>query len=199
VVTDPLFCSPMMWSQNTLKEVNYMVLAAIEANFTCACGAPFIVMTLDPAPNDKVTALLVCPRHKVGHHITLDHSGLDLWASVVADHLYRCAICGRELPPASDVSSSEVATTFTLNCPVHGTQKNTRTIWSVLYRRLNSEVQKKRASQASPVEEEVLAPEAKKEPTKVSEPAIEPSFCPQCGHKIRTHDHYCYICGAAID
>ncbi|MFX1540792.1 MAG: zinc-ribbon domain-containing protein [Promethearchaeota archaeon] len=175
-----------------------MVLAAIEANFTCACGAPFIVMTLDPAPNDKITALLVCPRHRLGHHITLDHSGLDLWASVVADHLYRCAICGRELAPASDVSSSEVATTFTLNCPVHGTQKNTRTIWSVLHRRLLAEIQQKRITQSSSIEEEVT-PKAVKVPVKAHESDLEPSFCPQCGHKIRTHDNFCFICGSAID
>ncbi len=170
-----------------------MVLAAIESNFTCSCGTPFIVMTLDPAPNDKITALLVCPRHRVGHHITLDHSGLDLWAGVAADHLYRCAICGRELPPVSDVSSSEVATTFTLNCPIHGTQNNTRTVWSVLHRRLLSEVQHRRASPEPVVEKP--KPMTKRAPSN----ATEAGFCPQCGQKIRPHDNFCYHCGAAID
>jgi DNA-directed RNA polymerase subunit RPC12/RpoP len=170
-----------------------MVQAAIEANFTCTCGTPFIVMTLDPVPNDKISALLVCPRHKVGHHITLDHSGIDLWIDVVADHLYRCAICGRELPPPTAVSSSEVATTFTLNCPIHGTQNNIRTVWSVLHRRLLSEIQHRRT---------VLEPLDSTPPPE--EPAMESSalkatFCPQCGKKIRPQDNYCFHCGAAID
>jgi len=174
-----------------------MVQAAIEANFTCSCGTPFIVMTLDLAPNDKITALLVCPRHKVGHHITLDHSGLDLWVGIVADHLYRCAVCGRELPPATAMSSSEVATTFTLNCPVHGTQNNTRTVWSVLHRRLLNEIQTRRSL---PVPPETLSPS--EEPK--THPAVESSgpkatYCPQCGRKIRPHDNFCFICGSAID
>lgn len=179
-----------------------MVLAAIEANFSCSCGAPFIVMTLDPAPMDKVTALLVCPRHRVGHHLTLDHSALDLWAGVVADHLYRCAVCGRELQPVTNVSSSEVATTFTLNCPIHGTQNNTRTIWSVLYRRLLSEIQQKRTHQITIQTQRVLT-SATAEPTRIDQAGVEPPkdalFCPQCGHKIRSHDNFCYICGSAID
>ncbi len=174
-----------------------MVQAAIEANFTCSCGTPFIVMTLDPAPGDKINALLVCPRHKVGHHITLDHSGLDLWVGVVADHLYRCAVCGRELPPASNVSSSEVATTFTLNCPVHGAQNNTRTVWSVIHRRLLSEIQHRRAPPEIPLPSLPIGEPA-------TQPAVESSgpkatFCPHCGKKIRPHDNFCFICGAAID
>lgn len=180
-----------------------MVLSAIEANFTCSCGVPFIVMTLDPALGDKITALLTCPRHRIGHHLTLDHSAIDLWAGVVADHMFRCAICGRELPPVPSVSSSEVATTFTLNCPVHGTQNNSRTVWSVVHRRLLSEIQQHRAPQPSPPSEESPRPPVPKEPTRTSkegvDPSVTPQFCPQCGHKIRTHDNFCFICGSAID
>ncbi|MFX1576781.1 MAG: zinc ribbon domain-containing protein [Promethearchaeota archaeon] len=174
-----------------------MVQAAIEANLTCSCGTPFIVMTLDPAPNDKITALLVCPRHKVGHHITLDHSGLDLWVGIVADHLYRCAVCGRELPPSPTVSSSEVATTFTLNCPVHGTQNNTRTVWSVLHRRLLAEIQHRRTL-AEPIQVSPKQEEPKTRPA-VESSAPKAIFCPQCGKKIRPQDFFCYHCGAAID
>ncbi|MFX1317741.1 MAG: zinc ribbon domain-containing protein [Promethearchaeota archaeon] len=174
-----------------------MVQAAIEANFTCSCGTPFIVMTLDPAPNDKVSALLVCPRHKVGHHITLDHSGLDLWIRVVANHLYRCGVCGRELAPASAVSSTDIATTFTLNCPVHGTQNNTRTVWSVVYRRLLSEIQSQREV---PVPEETrTVPDRPRTQPAVEDPGLKAAFCPQCGKKIRPQDNFCFICGSAID
>ncbi|MHA2406657.1 MAG: zinc ribbon domain-containing protein [Candidatus Hermodarchaeia archaeon] len=174
-----------------------MVQAAIEANFTCSCGSPFIVMTLDASPNDKITALLVCPRHKVGHHITLDHSGLDLWIGVVADHLYRCAVCGRELAPPTAVSSSEVATSFTLNCPVHGTQNNTRTVWSVLHKRILSEIQQRRAHY-SPEETTAPPPELKTKPAMESS-ETKATFCPECGKKIRPQDNFCFICGSAID
>jgi hypothetical protein len=174
-----------------------MVQAAIEANFTCSCGTPFIVMTLDPAPSDKVDALLVCPRHKVGHHITLDHSGLDLWVGVVADHLYRCGVCGRELPPPPAVSSSEIATTFTLNCPIHGNQNNTRTVWSVLHRRLLDETHNRRAV-PRPAETPPAPTQPKVQPA-VESSAVKATYCPECGKKIRPHDNFCFICGSAID
>ncbi|MFW9831719.1 MAG: zinc-ribbon domain-containing protein [Candidatus Thorarchaeota archaeon] len=160
-------------------------------------------MTLDHAPNEKITALLTCPRHKIGHHLTLDHSALDLWATVVADHMFRCAVCGRELPPVPSVSSSEVATTFTLNCPVHGTRNNTRTVWSVVHRRLVSEIQQLRAQHTSLPHDEQTTPPARTPTTSDQKTSGDlsatPQFCPQCGHKIRTHDNFCYICGSAID
>ncbi len=174
-----------------------MVQAAIEANFTCSCGTPFIIMTLDPAPSNKVDALLVCPRHKVGHHITLDHSGLDLWVGIVADHLYRCAVCGRELPPPPAVSSSEIATTFTLNCPIHGSQNNTRTVWSVLHRRLLDEIHNRRAM-PGPAEISPQPAQLKVQPA-VESSEIKATYCPECGKKIRPYDNFCYICGSAID
>ncbi|MFX0168504.1 MAG: zinc ribbon domain-containing protein [Candidatus Hodarchaeota archaeon] len=180
-----------------------MVLAAIETNFTCGCGTPMIVMALDPAPNDKVDTLLTCPRHQLGQHIILDHSALDLWAPVVADHLYRCAICGRELLPGTKTSSSEVTTTFTLNCPIHGTQNNTRTVWSVLHRRLLSEIQRRRSPQPIPKEAPPPSPVTKEPSSQTLEvvPAStqEAQFCPQCGKKIRGKDNFCFHCGAAID
>jgi DNA-directed RNA polymerase subunit RPC12/RpoP len=140
---------------------------------------------------------LICPRHKVGHHITLDHSGIDLWIGVVANHLYRCAICGRELAPANAVSSTDIATTFTLNCPVHGTQNNTRTVWSVLHRRLLSEIQRQR--ELSVPEEPPVLPDKPKDQPAVETAGAKATFCPQCGKKIRPQDNFCFICGSAID
>lgn len=172
-----------------------MVQAAIETNFTCSCGSPLVVMTVDPAPDDKITALLMCPRHRVGHHLTLDHSAIDLWVGVVADHLYRCAICGRPLTPVTNVTSSEVATTFTLACPIHGTQNNTRTVWSVLYRRIFAEIQEQRRSQLVPTPITTTAPKAVE--TEQKSPPTQ--YCPQCGKKIRPKDNFCFICGSAID
>lgn len=160
-----------------------------------------VVMALDPAPNEKVNALLTCPRHQLGQHLTLDHSALDLWAPVVADHLYRCAICGRELMPSPQTTSSETTTTFTLNCPIHGTQNNTRTVWSVLYRRLLADAQRLRTPQPTPTTPTIPPPTPK--PDKASDtPATdvpEAQFCPQCGKRIRGKDNFCFHCGASIE
>lgn len=193
-----------MWVPNPIsKRECPMVESAIQANFTCSCGAPFIVMSLDPAPKDKITALLVCPRHRVGHHLTLDHSGLDLWAGVVADNLYRCGVCGRELSPATGVSSTEVTTTFTLNCPIHGTQNNTRTIWSVLYRRLLSEARRRRTPPATPQPPGTPTPTPPPETPPTTQEGTKSTpdaqFCPECGQKIRPRDNFCYHCGASTD
>jgi hypothetical protein len=190
--------------KNSIKKCEKtMVESAIQTNFTCSCGAPFIVMSLDPAPKDKITALLVCPRHRVGHHLTLDHSGIDLWIAVVAENLFRCAICGRELAPPTNVSSTDVATTFTLNCPIHGTQNNTRTVWSVIYRRLISEVQQRRTPSVIPPSKEIPAATPSPKPTgktpTISKAIPEAGFCPECGQKIRPQDNFCYHCGASTE
>jgi len=160
-----------------------------------------IVMALDPAPNDKINALLTCPRHQLGQHLTLDHSALDLWAPVVADHLYRCAICGRELMPNPQTTSSETTTTFTLTCPIHGTQNNTRSVWSVLHRRLLADGQRLRQPQptdATPTPSPPTeSPESATETTAAEGP--EAQFCPQCGKRIRGKDNFCFHCGASIE
>jgi hypothetical protein len=158
-----------------------------------------VVMALDPAPNDKVNALLTCPRHQLGQHLTLDHSALDLWATVVADHLYRCGVCGRELMPNPQISSSETTTTLTLNCPIHGTQNNTRTIWSVLHRRLLADAQRLRTPQPSRPTKPIPTEKPEQVPKAPSSESPEPQYCPQCGGKIRGKDNFCYHCGSAID
>jgi len=183
-----------------------MVQAAIEANFTCSCGSPFVVLTLDQAPANQVSALVVCPRHRIGQQVTLDHSALDLWAGVVADHLFRCAICGRQLPPVAMAQSTPVAVTFTLTCPAHGTQNNTRTVWNVLYRRLLAEIQQRRGPPMQPAPEPTQAAAARTAapagtPPPAAEPAAKPTpmYCEQCGRKIRPNDRYCFTCGAPIE
>lgn len=185
-----------------------MVQAAIEANFTCSCGAPLTVLTLDPAPGDKITAMVICPKHRRGQNITLDHSGLDLWIGVVSDRLFRCALCGREIAPLPGGSSSQNATTFTLTCPQHGTHNNTRTVWSVIYRRLLTEIQQRRETRTMPppVEATPAAATEKETPPRIvtpspSKPSKAPvaSYCPQCGKRIRLQDEFCFRCGASIE
>ena len=160
-----------------------------------------IVMALEPAANNKVDALLTCPRHQLGQHLILDHSALDLWAPVVADHLYRCAVCGRELMPNPQTTSTETATTFNLTCPIHGTQHNTRTVWSVLYRRLLADAQRLR--QPQPKREPSITPPPAERPEPAAKPpaaeSLEVQFCPQCGKRIRGKDFFCFHCGAAIE
>ncbi len=179
-----------------------MVQSAIEASFTCSCGAPLIVMTLDQAPNNKVTALVMCSNHKIGNHLTLDHSALDLWIGVVADHLFRCAICSRPLMPVTGSSSSEIAISFTLTCPIHGIQKNTRTVWKVLYHRLVSEIEQQRGLKPTPKPPVPKQP-SKRKPKSPAPPQPKekplPAFCPQCGKNIQANDEFCYHCGAEID
>lgn len=186
-----------------------MVQAAIEANFTCSCGEPLVVLTLDQAPGDKVSALVLCPKHRVGHHVLLDHSALDLWAYVVADRLFRCALCGHQLPPVTAASSTEAATTFTLVCPTHGTQNNTRTVWSVLYHRLLAEAQQRHGvkptttpTPTSPksvtIPQESTTAKQSPPPSALQTPPI-PTFCPECGKRIRPNDEFCYRCGARIE
>lgn len=183
-----------------------MVQAAIEANFTCSCGSPFVVLTLDQAPGNQVSALVMCPRHRIGQPMTLDHSALDLWAGVVADHLFRCAICGREVPPVATAQSTEAAVTFTLTCPAHGTHNNTRTVWNVLYQRLLAEIQQRRggpvqqAPQAPPAPAPRTAARGGAQPP-VGEPSAKPTpmFCEQCGKKVRPNDRYCFTCGAPVE
>ncbi len=185
-----------------------MVQAAIEANFTCSCGAPLVVLTLDPAPKDKISVMVICPKHRAGHTITLDHSGMDLWIGVVADRLFRCALCGQEIAPIPGGSSTQNATTFTLSCPKHGTQNNTRTVWSVIYRRLLTEIQQRRQARTMPqpavpapaatLEKEEVPPE-ENPPSSKPERTPVPSFCPQCGKKIRPQDDFCFHCGASIE
>ncbi|MFX1562570.1 MAG: zinc ribbon domain-containing protein [Promethearchaeota archaeon] len=185
-----------------------MVEAAIETNFTCSCGAPLIVMTLDPAPGNKISAMAFCPKHRIGQNIILDHSGLDLWIGVVADRLFRCALCGREITSVPSTGSSQNATTFTLTCPQHGTQNNTRTVWSVIYRRLLTEIKNRREARtiSQPVEfspeaateNETQPPDETLPQTKSSkEPVV--GYCSQCGKKIRPHDEFCFNCGASIE
>jgi DNA-directed RNA polymerase subunit RPC12/RpoP len=182
-----------------------MVQAAIEANFTCSCGSPFVVLNLDQAPENQVSALVMCPRHRIGQHITLDHSALDLWAGVVADHLFRCAICGREVPPVALAQSTEVAATFTLTCPAHGTTNNTRTVWNVLYRRLLAEIQRRRGQPAPPAAEAASEPTSRAATPAGAQPAAEvgakptPMYCEQCGRRIRPNDRYCFTCGAPVE
>jgi DNA-directed RNA polymerase subunit RPC12/RpoP len=183
-----------------------MVQAAIEANFTCSCGSPFVVLNLDQAPQNQVTALVICPRHRIGQHMTLDHSALDLWAGVVADHLFRCAICGREVPPVSSAQYTETTATFTLTCPVHGMHNNTRTIWNVLYRRLLTEVQQRRGLPVQPAPAELPLPapgpalrgRAQAVPGEPGEKP-RPMYCEECGKRIRPTDRYCFTCGAPVE
>jgi hypothetical protein len=184
-----------------------MVQAAIEANFTCSCGSPLVVLTLDPAPGDKITAMTICPKHRMGQNITLDHSGLDLWIGVVADRLFRCALCGREIAPIPGGSSSENATTFTLTCPQHGTHNNTRTVWNVIYRRLLTEIQQRREARSMPapigttaaISEESTQPQEPPQPPSSPAKTPEVRFCSQCGKRIRPHDEFCFNCGASIE
>jgi DNA-directed RNA polymerase subunit RPC12/RpoP len=183
-----------------------MVQAAIEANFTCSCGSPFVVLNLDQAPQNQISALVMCPRHRIGQHMTLDHSALDLWASVVADHLFRCTICGREVSPVGAAQSTENAATFTLTCPVHGTHNNTRTVWNVLHRRLLSEIQQRRGQPIQPAPDAAPTPTAgtavQGRPQAVAGEPLEkprPMYCEQCGKKVRPNDRFCFTCGAPVE
>ena len=185
-----------------------MVQSAIEANFTCQCGKPLIIQTIERAPKEKIMALVRCPKHRTSHQITLDHSALDYWAGIVADHLYRCTRCGKELAPVADGLSSEHAMTFTLSCPFHATNLNTRTVWNVIYNRLLTEIQTRRGIRLEP--QPTSPTPTPSEISATGGPGSQPAhqqpkdssvvqFCPQCGKRIRPNDNFCYHCGTSTD
>lgn len=207
---------------------------AVEANFSCGlCGAPLVVLELAPAPGDKIVARLVCPNHRLISSLTLDHAALDLWVGVAADRVFRCARCGVELDPVAGESmahpdiaeetpgggepgSSFRFVTFTLTCPRHGTQDNTRKVWDVLHRRLLTEIQVRRGlelpiqelapttaqpSRAASSQEETQQAERGTKEEKACEPSETgrvPLYCEQCGKRIRPGDAFCFHCGAPI-
>lgn len=163
------------------------------------------MVTLERTRDNKVSALVVCPRHRSAQPIILDHSALNIWARTVADRLYRCALCGRELDPVAVSASTESAVTFTLSCPKHGVQNNTRNVWKVLHKRLLNEVRQQR--DVKPTVEEIPkippiesgrgegVPPAKSRG--FEEPV--PRFCEECGKRFRPGDGFCLKCGAKLD
>ena len=182
-----------------------MVQDAIEANFTCNCGAPLVVLTLERTKDNKVSALVVCPRHRSAQPILLDHSALNIWAKTVADRVYRCALCGQKLDPVAISAETESDVTFTLSCPKHGIQNNTRNIWRVLHKRLLNEVRELRGTKPMveeppkiPPIESGLGEEARPAKTRGFEEPVA-RFCENCGNRFRPGDGFCLKCGHKLD
>ncbi len=164
-----------------------------------------MVLSLERTRDNKVSALVVCPRHRTPQSLILDHSALNIWAKTVADRLYRCALCGYQLNPVALSASTESEVTFTLSCPKHGTQNNTRNIWRVLHKRLLNEVREhrgvkpvvKEAPKIPPIDSGV-AEGASPGKTRGFEKPI-PKFCEECGKRFRPGDGFCLKCGAKLD
>ncbi len=163
------------------------------------------MLTLERTKDNKVSALVVCPRHRTAQPILLDHSALNIWAKTVADRLYRCALCGQKLNPVAVNASTESEVRFTLSCPKHGIQNNTRNVWKVLHKRLLNEVRELRGAKPF-VEEAPKIPHIESgeaegvPPTKArdfSEPI--PRFCEECGKRFRPGDGFCLKCGAKLN
>ncbi len=163
------------------------------------------MLTLERTRDNKVSALVICPRHRIGQPIILDHSALNIWARTVADRLYRCALCGRKLDPVAVSASTESEVTFTLSCPKHGIQNNTRNVWKVLHKRLLNEVQERRGVKPV-IEESPKIPPIESGAEEGVPPAKSrgfeepvPRFCEECGNRFRPGDTFCLKCGAKLD
>ncbi len=162
------------------------------------------MLTLERTKDNKVSALVVCPRHRTAHSLILDHSALNIWASTVADRVFRCALCGRELNPVEVSASTEKAVTLTLSCPKHGVQNNTRHIWKVLHKRLLDELRQRRSVEPSiaetpkipPIESGLGEGVSPSESQGAREPV--PRFCEECGNRFRPGDTFCLKCGAKL-
>lgn len=162
---------------------------AWEGALTCPCGRPYIILKVDEVLVTKshelqpLATYVRCPVHRRVRRIFLPYSRLSEWIGPVSDRLFRCNTCGK----SSQLKKIAIKGHFTailLNCPVHGTKDNKRTLWSPIF------------TSAKGIKEIQLA-----ETPPISDLLEEDirRLCPRCGTENDSDARFCISCGQILE
>ncbi len=167
----------------------------------------------------------ICPNDRSKAAIRLPIGSRDQWIHMVADNIYRCAICGQPLQGPAKIGREGRWIVLYMECPTHGLKSSKRHVIDTIYPAIETIHNNPMGAMSGPA---TFSPPGNGYPPPPPPPSMAnapppdmtvppppppdafvapapqtPSgglqFCPDCGARIQPGALFCTACGTAIE